>query len=258
MSRIRTVKPGLFKNEALAELPVTARLLFVGLFCLADKEGRIEDRPKRIKAELYPYDNIDVNDQLSRLQSAGFVSRYEVGELKVIQVVNFKKHQRITGTEATTKSELPAEGNTLETTSKQSGNNEETLRMTGREGKGKERKGVEGMRPTPDFEIDLDDMRIGKAIEYLALTKHVKATRELVLSLWTVFKEKNFTGEKFYKDVGDIHGHFFNSLKYENLTQNGNAHQQASARSRKQSNASDFLEQARAEYDALTGGTPNL
>ena len=115
---MRTVKPGFFKNEILADLPMSARLLFVGLWTLADCEGRLEDRPKRIKAEIFPYDNVDVTDLLSRLQSAGFIIRYsasggqttekEVGEMKVIQVVNFKVHQRITGSEADSESDYPA------------------------------------------------------------------------------------------------------------------------------------------------------
>src|SRR5437764_1366213 len=75
MARIRTIKPSFFKNEELAELPVAARLLFIGLWCLADCEGRLEDRPKRIKVELFPYDSMEVEQVLSGLQSAGFVSR---------------------------------------------------------------------------------------------------------------------------------------------------------------------------------------
>ncbi|WP_178371829.1 hypothetical protein [Cnuella takakiae] len=50
---------------------------------------------------------MEVEQQLSRLQSAGFIMRYEVGDLKVIQVHKFTKHQRISGTEAKTESELP-------------------------------------------------------------------------------------------------------------------------------------------------------
>lgn len=142
MARIRTVKPDFFKNEDLAELPVTARLLFIGLFCLADCEGRLEDRPKRIKAEIFPYDNIETNDLLTRLQSAGFINRYEVGDLKVIQVVNFLKHQRLTGKEAQQTSELPERPENTE--GKQLGNNWETpgCFTDAQEGKGKERKGI--------------------------------------------------------------------------------------------------------------------
>lgn len=250
MPRIRTVKPGLFKNEELAELPMSARLLFIGLFCLADKEGRLEDRPKRVKAELFPYDNIDVDDQLSRLQSAGFISRYEVGEMKVIQVVNFTKHQVIRGSEALTESTFPSidgKGNHQETPRKPQGSQEG-------KGKGKEgNKEGKGIRPTPDFEIELDEVQIGSAIEYLTLTKKMNATREIVLSLWTVFKTKNFTGQKFYEDESDIRRHFFNSLKYEQ-SNNGTAHKPGGAAGSKADNANAYIEKARARYDALSGG----
>lgn len=93
MARLRTLKPGFFTNDALAELPPLARLLFQGLWCIADREGRLEDRPRRIKAEVLPYDDCDVDDLLTRLAGAGFITRYAVGESRYIQVINFAKHQ---------------------------------------------------------------------------------------------------------------------------------------------------------------------
>ena len=51
MPRARNVKPGFFKNELLAECEPLARILFEGLWCEADREGRLEDRPRRLKAE---------------------------------------------------------------------------------------------------------------------------------------------------------------------------------------------------------------
>ena len=59
--RARNLKPGYFKNEGLADLPPLARILFAGLWGMADREGRLEDRPKRIKAEILPYDNCDTD-----------------------------------------------------------------------------------------------------------------------------------------------------------------------------------------------------
>lgn len=93
MSRARNLKPGFFKNEALAELPFEFRILFQGLWCIADREGRLEDRPKRIKAEVFPYDDVDVATGLSELANAGFIQRYSVGESQYIQILAFKKHQ---------------------------------------------------------------------------------------------------------------------------------------------------------------------
>ncbi|MDI3298249.1 MAG: phage replication protein [Bacillota bacterium] len=93
MARARSLKPGFFKNEDLASLDPLARLLFAGLWTLADREGRLEDRPKRIKVEVLPYDECDVDGLLWALHRAGFILRYEVAGARYIQVVNFKKHQ---------------------------------------------------------------------------------------------------------------------------------------------------------------------
>lgn len=93
MARSRNLKPGFFKNETLAECSPLARLLFAGLWCLADRAGRLEDRPKRIRAEVLPYDDGSVDDMLNELHQAGFILRYWVGEQRLIQVQNFAKHQ---------------------------------------------------------------------------------------------------------------------------------------------------------------------
>lgn len=93
MARARNIKPGFFTNEALAELPMATRLLFIGLWTLADREGRLEDRPKRIRMELFAADDVDVERALDDLVRAGMVDRYEAEGVRVIQVVNFAKHQ---------------------------------------------------------------------------------------------------------------------------------------------------------------------
>jgi hypothetical protein len=100
MARARNIKPALFKNELLGVADPLLTLLFLSLWTLADKEGRLEDRPLRIKAETFPYrDGLDVNGYLTELQRLGFIVRYLVGDLALIQVVNFKKHQTPHNTE---------------------------------------------------------------------------------------------------------------------------------------------------------------
>ena len=93
MARSRNIKPGFFSNDLLAEIDPLGRLLFAGLWTLADREGRLECRVKRIKAAVLPYDDADVDVLLADLQQRGFVVRYEVGENEFIQVLNFTKHQ---------------------------------------------------------------------------------------------------------------------------------------------------------------------
>jgi len=84
MARARNIKPGLFKNELLVEQSLFVRLLFVGLWTLADREGRLEDRPKRIRLELFPYDNDDVDSALNILVENGFIVRYQAAGFNVI------------------------------------------------------------------------------------------------------------------------------------------------------------------------------
>lgn len=93
MARLRTLKPGFFSNEMLAEVPPLGRLLFQGLWCIADRAGRLEDRPRKIKAEVLPYDDADADELLQCLSAHGFILRYAAGEQRFIQIVNFDKHQ---------------------------------------------------------------------------------------------------------------------------------------------------------------------
>lgn len=101
MARCRNLKPGFFKNEALAELDALVRLLFAGLWCYADRDGRLEDRPKRLKAEILPYSDLDIDDALNQLSRGDdpFIVRYQVGDGRFIQVRKFREHQSPHNTE---------------------------------------------------------------------------------------------------------------------------------------------------------------
>lgn len=106
MARARNIKPGFYKNEELAECSVWARFVFPGLWMLADREGRLEDRPKRIKAEVLPFDTQDVEPLLVELHNRGFIYRYAIEGVRYIQIIAFKRHQTPHYTEK--KSEIKA------------------------------------------------------------------------------------------------------------------------------------------------------
>jgi hypothetical protein len=106
MARARNIKPGFFTNEELVELPFSTRLLFIGLWTEADRAGRMEDKPKRIKMKLFPADELDVDQALQQLHDKGFVLRYEVDGDRFIQILAFDKHQNPHKDER--KSEIPA------------------------------------------------------------------------------------------------------------------------------------------------------
>ncbi len=99
MARSRNIKPAFFLNEDLIELPFETRLLFIGLWTLADREGRLENRPKKIKMALFPADEITVSEQLWSLSKFGFIQCYNIHGTDVIQIVNFLKHQTPHGLE---------------------------------------------------------------------------------------------------------------------------------------------------------------
>lgn len=151
MARIRTIKPEFFRSDQVGSVSALARLMFIGMWTMADRRGRLEDRPKRIKIECLPYDDCDPEALIEELASAGLIDRYEADGFQVIQVTTFEKHQRITGSEAQAESDLPAkpEKRHKATTTKQKGNNEETAQGNTQETPGttegrKEGKGKEG------------------------------------------------------------------------------------------------------------------
>ena len=85
-----------------------ARLTYIGLWCLADREGKLEDRPARIHAELFPYEGQNVikcNDILDKLVQIGLIWRYSMNNANFIQIPKFLDHQKPHPHEA--KSKIP-------------------------------------------------------------------------------------------------------------------------------------------------------
>ncbi|MBQ5859357.1 MAG: hypothetical protein IIW62_00410 [Selenomonadales bacterium] len=92
--RARNIKPGFFRDEQLLQVPPLGRLLFAGLWCLADREGRLLERPAQIKWDILPADDCDVNALLAELTMRGFIRRYTADGTRYIEVTRFLAHQR--------------------------------------------------------------------------------------------------------------------------------------------------------------------
>jgi hypothetical protein len=93
--RARNIKPNLCEDDRLAEAGPLGVLLYAVLPMQADREGRLEDRPKRIKALAFPYfDDVDIDDVLDALAATGKIVRYEVEGSRFIQIVNWHQDQR--------------------------------------------------------------------------------------------------------------------------------------------------------------------
>jgi len=93
MARARNIKPSFFINDKLADCEPLARLLFAGLWTVADREGRLERQTRKIKAQILPYDDCDAESLLKQLENKGFILSYYVENIQYIQILKFKEHQ---------------------------------------------------------------------------------------------------------------------------------------------------------------------
>lgn len=108
MARIRTIKPEFFTSLTVADLPLTARLTFIGLWTHVDDAGRCVDDPRLIKAAVWPLDDCtasDVESDLKALTESSLITRYTLKRKRYIAVTGWTEHQRIN---RPTDSKLPA------------------------------------------------------------------------------------------------------------------------------------------------------
>lgn len=94
MARARNIKPSFFDNDTLAlNNDPLGRLLFIGLWTLADCNGNLEWRAHRIKVKVLPYDECDVERLAINLDKSGFIRFYSDGENILVNITNFTLHQ---------------------------------------------------------------------------------------------------------------------------------------------------------------------
>jgi hypothetical protein len=94
MSRIRSVHPGLFTDEAFMSASPMARLLMIGLWTEAWDDGVFEWKPIVIKARLFPADACDVVALLDELSALHVIKRVERSGKAWGLIRNFRKFQR--------------------------------------------------------------------------------------------------------------------------------------------------------------------
>ena len=56
MARKRMIKPEFFVDERIMDLPIPARILFIGMWVYADDEGIFKNSPKQLKVQIFPSD----------------------------------------------------------------------------------------------------------------------------------------------------------------------------------------------------------
>lgn len=98
MARIRSVHPDICQSETMAALDARLERTFVRLWTHCDDEGRCEDRPKIIKAAIYPEHDGQtpeiIDAELAMLAEDNLLIRYESGGKRYIQVRSWHKYQK--------------------------------------------------------------------------------------------------------------------------------------------------------------------
>jgi hypothetical protein len=135
MARIRTIKPDFFTSEDIVSLSPCARLLYIALWCEADRAGRMQWRPRTFKMRYMPADDVDIESLCGEIQKAGLVILYGEG---FAYIPSFAKHQHINPRES--ESSLPDPHASARVTDASS--RVKALSLTHRE-EGKERKEVD-------------------------------------------------------------------------------------------------------------------
>jgi hypothetical protein len=93
MSRIRSIHPGLWTDEAFMRLSAYARLLYIGLWNEAFDDGVFEWKPLTLKAKLFPVDNVNIDELLLELEEVDCIVRREYPKLYGL-IRNFRHYQR--------------------------------------------------------------------------------------------------------------------------------------------------------------------
>lgn len=141
MPRIRTIKPDFFTSDTVSELPLRARLTWIGLWTHCDDHGRCRNNVKLIKAAVWPLDDVslrDVAEDLDALAEAGVIYLYAVDDRTYLQVTGWTEHQKV---DRPSKSAIPAP---LDEPSVSMPRALDEPASSPRARKGRERKGREG------------------------------------------------------------------------------------------------------------------
>lgn len=94
MARMRSLRPDYFLREDMADVSLEAHFLLGGLAVLADRDGRLLDRPRTIRAQVFPFREVDVEKALGELIAAGVLARYSVEGKAVLALLTWEQDQQ--------------------------------------------------------------------------------------------------------------------------------------------------------------------
>ena len=108
MARKRMIDPNIWQSEDFSKLSTLGKLVFIGLFSLADDEGRGRSNPVYLKSTLFPYEegirSADIDKTLSEISSNMSVIFYSCDGSSYYSLYNWNIWQKI---DRPTESKIP-------------------------------------------------------------------------------------------------------------------------------------------------------
>lgn len=99
MARKRMIDPNIWQSEDFGKLSTLAKIVFIGLFSLADDEGRGRCNPVYLKSTLFPYEenirSADINKTLSEISSNMSVILYSYNGSSYYSLLSWDTFQKI-------------------------------------------------------------------------------------------------------------------------------------------------------------------
>ena len=272
MARIRTIKPEFFRHEGLfqaeQETGLPLRLAFIGLLTTCDREGRFKWRPKELKLDCLPYDDIDFSRVLDAWATRGFVVKYESDGNFYGYVPGFTRHQAINHREAASTLPNPLNCNTvltrdarvIDASARVPGMPVHTRgEGKGREGKGKGREGdAHAAHATPAVSasqtpIELKKQIWGSAVGFLKTHSIGERQARSLVGLW----------RKTYSDIDILNAMVAaeaaaspDPVAYITKTLSNGASKNGNPRQSGNSQFADLVAAARREQERAAGAVP--
>lgn len=94
MSRIRSIHPGIWTDEAFASLSDSAFLFYIGLLNEADDQGIFEWKPVTLRMRLRPSKDGPIDPLLTELEAHQVIRQYTIDGRQLGAIRNFTRYQR--------------------------------------------------------------------------------------------------------------------------------------------------------------------
>lgn len=95
MARKRIIDPDFWLDDTLANLSLPARMFYIGTWNFSDDYGVIENNPVKLKAQIFPYDDIKIEPLVKELVTTHRLLPFQAEDKQWFYIKNFLKWQKV-------------------------------------------------------------------------------------------------------------------------------------------------------------------